>query len=206
MIIGVLMFVEWGVGIIDPTPWGEAGSWRYGLIGAGLFLWAGLDLAAVSTTRANRRVLLMALSPVLMFAFVPLLLPTNWLSGYKAPRVFMEVHEEALGDPESIVVSASELVHAVNWFHDRYDVLLFEGPGELAWGIEGQPERLLDESQLRELITRESPHRRVVVLLRHDEQLEKVLAYPELPEPIVLDQSHQIGLAIFGPASKPEGG
>ncbi|MBG79251.1 MAG: hypothetical protein CMJ39_00900 [Phycisphaerae bacterium] len=207
VIMGVLAFIEWGLGLIDPSPWGEGGSWRFALIGTGLLLWAALDLAAVSTTRANRRVLLMALSPVLMLMFIPLLLPTNWLSGYKAPRTFMEVHQDALGDPDAIIVSASELVHAVNWFYDRYDVLLFEGAGELRWGItNGQPERLLSEWRLRDLITRESPHRRVVVLLRHGEQMDRVLAYPELPEPAVLDRGHEIGVAIYGPDSLPSGG
>ncbi|MCH2134159.1 MAG: phospholipid carrier-dependent glycosyltransferase [Phycisphaerales bacterium] len=199
MLFGVAAFVEWGFGFVDPSPWGEEGAWRFGLIGAGFFAWAALDLAAVSTTRANRRVLLMGLSPVLMFAFVPLLLPTNWMSGYKAPEAFLSAHGDAMADPEALVISDSHLMHAVNWLYGRYDVVLFGGPGEVAWGIVDHADRLVDGPALIELISRESRERPVVLLLRDTENLQHILAHPDVPEPWQLEVDRGIGLSVFGP-------
>ena len=201
MIIGAAAMVEWTFGFLDPTPWGEAGSWRFGLIGAGFFVWAALDLMAVSTTRANRRVLLMAISPVLMFAFVPLLLPTNWMGGYKVPESFLAEHGEVMADPDALVISDSHLMHAVNWFYDRYDVVIFGGPGEVAWGIGDHADRLVDGPALLELIQTMSAHRPVVLLLRDTEWMKHILAYPTLPPPQAYYEDRDIGMAVFGPSS-----
>ena len=199
--IGTVAMVEWAFGFLDSTPWGEEGSWRFGLIGAGFFIWAAFDLMAVSTQRANRRVLIMALSPVLMFAFVPLLLPTNWMGGYKAPGAFLQEHGTVMADPDTLVISDSHLMHAVNWFYDRYDVVIFGGPGEVAWGIEGQPDRLVDAPALLELITSQASQRPVVLLLRDTEWMQHILAYPTLPPVQESVMDRDIGLAVFGPAS-----
>ena len=203
MVIGALAMVEWAFGFVDDTPWGEAGAWRFGLIGAGFFAWAVLDLMAISTNRPTRRVLIMALSPVLMFAFVPLLLPTNWMGGYKAPEAFLIEHGDIMKDPNTLVISDSHLMHAVNWFYDRYDVVIFGGPGEVAWGIEGQPDRLVDAPALLELISSQASERPVALLLRDTEWMQHILAHPSLPPVQDYDVERDIGLAVFVPASTP---
>lgn len=199
VLAGLLCLAAWGFDLLDPSPWGESGSWRYGVMAVGFIVWALLDVAALSTTRSVRRVLLMGLSPVLMFAFIPLLLPTNWMGDYKAPEAFLTKHGEVLGDPEAIVITDSQLFHAVNWLYGRYDVLIFGHPGEVAWGIEDHPNRLLDGSMLVSLIASESRQRPVVVLLRGTDVLPHVLANPAIPEPRAIHYGREISLAVFGP-------
>ena len=114
--------------------------------------------------------------------------------------MFISNHDEFLSDPDAIVISDSNLMHAVNWFSDRYDVVLFGGPGEVAWGIVDQPERQVTWPQMKAIVSIESQQRPVVILLRNTEILEQLVAESDMPEPIELDTGNEIGIVVFGPS------
>ena len=199
-VFGLICVIEWAFGVTGVLPWGEEGSWLFLVMALALFIWGVMDLITIYTQNAETRVLMMALSPVAMSAMLPSFLPTAWLGGYKTPEMFISNHDEFLSDPDAIVISDSNLMHAVNWFSDRYDVVLFGGPGEVAWGIVDQPERQVTWPQMKAIVSIESQQRPVVILLRNTEILEQLVAESDMPEPIELDTGNEIGIVVFGPS------
>ena len=135
-----------------------------------------------------------------MSAMLPSFLPTAWLGGYKTPEVFLSNHEEVLSDPDTLVISDSNLMHAVNWFNSRYDVVLFGGPGEVSWGIVDHPDRQVTWPEMKALVSTESQQRPVVILLRNTDLLQQLIDESGVPEPIEVDTANEIGLVVFGPS------
>ncbi|MBG83551.1 MAG: hypothetical protein CMJ40_03270 [Phycisphaerae bacterium] len=208
--IGLVCILEWAFGLIGmlpwsenwKTPWGEDGTWRFLAMGLACIAWGVMDLLTIRVQRADARVLMMALSPVVMSALLPSFLPTAWLGGYKTPEIFISKHDEVLSNPETLVISDSNLMHSVNWFNHRYDVILFGGPGEMAWGIADHADRQVVWPEMMVMVANESRHRPVAILLRDTELLQRFVDEGDVPEPIELDLGNEIGLAVFGPSER----
>ncbi len=201
-LFGMFCIVEWGFGLTGVLPWDQEGSWHFLAMGLACLLWGIMDFTTVHIQRADTRVLMMAISPVVMSALLPSFLPTAWLGGYKTPERFLANHDDVLSDPETLVISDSNLMHAVNWFNDRYDVILFGGPGEVSWGIVDHPDRQVTWPEMISIVAIESRQRPVVVLLRNTDLLRRLVDESAIPEPLELDTANEIGLAIFGPSER----
>ncbi len=100
---------------------------------------------------------------LVLFATGPFMFPAH--HGHKTPGAWID-QQSALIDDDSIIISDSKLVHAVCWRLQRDDVLMLESLGELRYGAERQPERLLTNADLSELVRDPLRTRSVVTMVQ----------------------------------------
>lgn len=130
-----------------------ASSWKPMLAAAGLGFVPLFCYLSVQASDVRRKVLRFGLSPVLLFAVAPLILPAQTLE-VKAPGPFLESFRNTGADVR--IVSDESSVRAVCWYFGRDDVYLLEGDGELGYGLRHADAagRLLDMDAFGRLIER----------------------------------------------------
>jgi hypothetical protein len=83
-------------------------------------------------------VLIGGIGAAVLFAVIPSMMPTGWMTISKAPTAWMERYAPIA--TRSTVLAGRDFVHAAKWQWPEADVRLFGTPGELRWGVETFPE------------------------------------------------------------------
>ena len=138
ILAGLAILIEWPMGNLELEPWGPGGDWRYLLLASALAWWGLLDWVAVRTTQPQKRVLFMALSPLMILATIPVLFPTGLVSERKAPMAFLAAHRSHLAEAP-VLYSNNHFAHAVGLDTARMDLLILGDPSEFDTG-RGKPE------------------------------------------------------------------
>ena len=133
-------------------------------------------LCALLCTRAlrqhdpARKIRSVALSPLLLFVTISMLIPDATVE-MKMPGRFL-THHAADVDTSTIVVTDDDTVGAVCWYLKREDVYVLGGAGELAYGFAREdPGRNIDAERFAELVQR-FPGR--VVLIAEAEKIDRL--------------------------------
>ena len=156
------------------------------------FVFFGMFCAwAIGTLRFAKKMIGVALSPLLFFLAIHVLIPDLTVE-MKMPGGFLEKHRPAIGR-DTIVVTDDDTVGAVCWYLKRDDVYVLGSAGELDYGFaHGARERNIDVAQFFELVDR---HPGDVVLIAHN-GWEDRLDLPELA-PMEEDRSDGTGYLIW---------
>ena len=175
ILLSFVVLIEWPLGNLSVEPWGAGGGWHYGVLSVSLLVWGVLDWAAVRATSPPRRVILMALSPMLLFGMLSVLFPTNMISERKSPMAFIHAHHELLEESD-LLVSDNQLTHSLTLETKRFDALVLFDPSEFDNGLNDESEsaRLIDINRFRELIR--ANDNEIVSLLLPRESYDIVMA------------------------------
>lgn len=165
-------------------------SWIPVLLGVvALLLTLGFLLFSYRSTNGWSKLILYALAPIPFLAVAPGLMPDVTLAK-KAPADFFAQAANSLG-VDSYVISAGNVVRAVNWGLKRDDVYLLGGSGELDYGT-SQPtaaDRLLTPAAAKQLILT-NPGK--VILFSKQRDYKKW--QEQLPQPKNLLENHPQGM------------
>jgi 4-amino-4-deoxy-L-arabinose transferase len=123
---------------LDGSPWQDGGVWRLAVLGLSLIFWGGADWVSQRTDDGRGRVLIGGIGAAVLFAVIPSMMPTGWMTISKAPTAWMERYAPIA--TRSTVLAGRDFVHAAKWQWPEADVRLFGTPGELQWGVETFPE------------------------------------------------------------------
>lgn len=135
----------------------------------------------------KKKILRIALAPVLLFVTITSLVPDPTLE-MKMPGSFIEKYGAEIS-PDTIVVTEEEMAGAVCWYLKRDDVYILGGAGELGYGLErAGSERNIDASETASLI---DEHRGKVVLIARSKTLDRWEG--QLPPPLEDERSHYSG-------------
>lgn len=119
---------------LDGGPWQDGGVWRLAVLGVTLIFWGGADWVSQRTDDGRGRVLIGGIGAAALFAVIPSMMPTGWMTVSKAPTAWMAPYAPLAS--RSRVLAGRDFVHAARWQWPEADVRLFGSPGELQWGVE----------------------------------------------------------------------
>lgn len=165
-------------------------SWFPVLIGmSALLLTLGFFLCSYRSDKGWSKLILYALAPLPFLAVAPGLM-LNVTLAKKAPSAFFAQAANGLGS-DSYVISAGNVVRAVNWGLKRDDVYLLGGSGELDYGISlpAGSGRLLTLAQAKQLII---SHPGKVILFAKQRDYKKW--QEQLPQPHSFLENHPEGM------------
>lgn len=134
--LGVLWAVRFDARIAGAAARNPLGWWALGL---GTAAWAGCGLAGLASRSADRRVLLVALSPVVFLI----------ASGFAVDDSLMRTPGAAITEavasaaPDAILIGDRDTAQALAWIARRSDIEVFGDAGELAFGLDHDPGRAL---------------------------------------------------------------
>jgi len=168
-------------------------SWFPVLVGmSALLLTLVFFLFSYRSTNGWTKLILYALAPIPFLTAAPGLMPDVTLAK-KAPSAFFAEVAQSIG-PDAYVMSAGNLVRAVNWGLKRDDIYLLNGTGELSYGIEqpGEDNRLLTFEQANQMI-KDHPGKVLVFSKQRDYKKWK----EELPPAKNMFQNHEQGVTAL---------
>ncbi len=195
IVLSILVIIEWPLGNLPVDPWGAGGGWRFGALFLALLAWGLFDWAAVRATSPQRRVMYMALSPVLVFGLLSVLFPSNLVSERKNPMAFIHAHHELLKESD-ILVSDNQLTHSLTLDTKRFDVLVILDPSEFDNGLNDAAEssRLITIEQLASIVN--TQNRGDVSLLLPRESYDLVMA-TDIITPTRLNEGVRLVIATW---------
>ena len=174
--------------------------WKPTLIVSSLAFMVVLCFMALRCKHGEKKLVLLALSPVLLMIASCIALPDLTLV-VKAPGIFLEKNIKSIPD-NAIVISDPETVAAACWYLKRSDLFLFKGRGELKYGL-ARPDgkfRFLKYAEIQQLI--DSKKERPIVLILKTKNWERNRL--KFSEPHELSSSGRYGHSIvkYEPFSK----
>ncbi len=141
--------------------------WKPVLIAASLAFIAVICFLALKSENREKKLVLLALSPVLLMISFCFALPDLTLT-VKAPGTFLEKEVENIPD-DAIIFADSGIVGAACWFLKRSDLSLIQWGGELDYGLkqEESKHRVLYYPAIRKLIE-EKQDKTIILILETD--------------------------------------
>ena len=198
---GLLLIALWGVAALQilpfPPDWqiyshSEAGRWLLGSVA--VLIWALATLLSTRPAPSIRKLTLCASAPVLALALFPCILPDRAREG-NAPMALLERNAARI-QPDSLLMTSSHLMGAVNWAYRRTDVRLARSAGEFAYGLDRAPDdpRLVLLEEIRDFAAPRAGTGRLTLFFSEN-GFAKV--QPLLPEPLYLDRAQGFVFAQF---------
>ncbi len=153
--------------------------WKPVLIAASLAFIAVICFLALKSENREKKLVLLALSPVLLMISFCFALPDLTLT-VKAPGTFLEKEVENIPD-DAIIFADSGIVGAACWFLKRSDLSLIQWGGELDYGLkqEESKHRVLYYPAIRKLI--EEKQDKTIILILETDRWER--DFSDFPEP-----------------------
>lgn len=145
-------------------------------LATGLVVWGGLLVLASRQSGAERRLLLFAASPLLLFMMVPFAIPTEVIKRFP-DEIISSIADRV--DDGTVLVSDRSYIQPTCWGFKRSDVLILARGGELSYGLkQTDGSRQFTHAELDALL-RDPERDAPVVCILDDENHEPFLAYPE---------------------------
>jgi 4-amino-4-deoxy-L-arabinose transferase len=153
--------------------------WKPVLIAASLAVMAVICFLALRSENREKKLVLLALSPVLLMISLCFALPDLTLT-VKAPGTFLKKEAENIPD-DAVILADSTIVGAACWFLKRDDLFLIQWGGELGYGLkqEESKHRVLYYPAILKLI--EEKQDGMIVLILETDRWERYFA--DFPEP-----------------------
>ncbi len=170
-------------------------GWKAFAAAFGLLTWALLLFSSSRRPSPRRKLALFCAGPVVLFFFVPFLMPEVVLEG-SCPGRFLSRYADRVtaGIP---LFSDRGLVGAVCWFYKRSDVYLVGRGGELSYGLayEDARHRRLTVDGFRSLLGPPGSGQGRIVLIVLSKRYKKWRR--SLPKPLLLDMQGKFVFAEF---------
>ncbi|HOV87782.1 MAG TPA: phospholipid carrier-dependent glycosyltransferase [Syntrophobacteraceae bacterium] len=115
------------------APYLPEEAWKWVLGSASLLFWAGLTWRAGKTRIPIRKILLVAACPLLAMILYQVAIPAA-VEKEISPEEFLRAQKDRVRQGEKLYAE-KYLFHAVCWVYKRSDVILFDDPGELDYGL-----------------------------------------------------------------------
>jgi 4-amino-4-deoxy-L-arabinose transferase len=166
------------------------------LAGFGLAFW--LVAKAYFAETGMRKCIGFGLSAAMLFVGITFCVPTE-ADQTLGIQGFLESERHHIG-PDTLVVANQKTVHAACYVYKRDDIYLFNGMGELAYGLSypDSEHRHLSTAALRELLLQRGDRRVVVAIRSSPDDLMRA----DLPEPAYQRQWLNIWFAVYEPHAR----
>jgi 4-amino-4-deoxy-L-arabinose transferase len=171
----------------------SASFWKPALVSFSIFAMLFFSLLALRSKKLERRVWLIAISPLLLMISAQVAVPDLTLT-VKAPGGLLEQEAKNIPD-EAIIIADTASISAVCWYLKRNDIYLFLHGGELSYGL-SQPDsrhRLLNRESLQHLLAKQQD-KKIIMFLRTDNWQKVKNA---LPDPVKIDDTGKYGFTIL---------
>ena len=157
--------------------------WKILFVIAGIFAYTVFLIKAVLSAGHERKFLFSCMAPVMLMFSIPFVIPERLIEK-KAPVNFISQYNDRI-DQNTILISDNYLTPAVCWCYQRSDVFLLNTPGEFSYGIkydDSSKDRLINITQLQELISRDSADKNIILITRTKRYIEYK---QKLPKPLI---------------------
>lgn len=157
----------------DGGAWQDGSVWRLATFGLLLVFWGAADWVSQRTDDGRGRVLLGGIGSVGLFAIMPALMPTGWMTISKAPIAWMEQRAHIANG--HTVLAGRDFAHAAKWVWPDAHVRLFGQPGEMKWGVENFAEHAeshVEESEFADVVAAATLEDPIVLISTSPEQRE----------------------------------
>lgn len=166
--------------------------WKPTLLCASLLFMAVLCLLALRCKDGERKIVYVALSPLLLTVSAPFAIPDISLM-MKAPGILLEKEAQNIPD-NAIILADSGVFGAACWYLKRDDLLFVQRSGEVKYGLErsGEKNRVLSYPAINQLITDKQD--RMVVLILKEKRWKQY--FSESPEPREFTSAGKDGFVV----------
>ncbi len=170
----------------------ETARWILGSVA--LLVWAVVVFRGARGATPLRKLALYAAAPAVALAGFSGIVPDLACAG-KAPLPLLERNASRVC-PDSLLVTSSHLVGALNWQYRRTDVTIVRGAGELAYGMGRAPndQRLVSLEEIGDFAAAHAGQGRLTLFLKDSSYAE---LEPMLPPPRHLDRDAGFTFAQF---------
>ncbi|MSR19201.1 MAG: phospholipid carrier-dependent glycosyltransferase [Phycisphaerales bacterium] len=177
--------------------WVDGAIWRVVAVSVALIAWGLSEWWAQAARESSSRVFRMGVSPALLLALAPALLPTALVPDWKTPQRTMIAQRDLLRDAETVVTEES-LAHALCLWSGRRDFLLLGAPGEFDNELrmpEEQTRFLSNESLTPTIFT--ARRRGDVLVVLTDTFIERLMKSQQLPTPTARVHSRDWSILVY---------
>ena len=198
---GLVLIALLGVAALQwlpfPAEWkifsrAETARWMLGSVA--LLVWSGVVFLGAGGASPLRKLVLYAAAPAVALVGFSGIMPDLACVGH-APMSALERNASRVG-PDSLLMTSSHLVGALNWQYRRTDVVIVRGAGELAYGMgrAANDHRLVLLEEFGDFAATHAGQRRLTLFLTDSSYagLE-----PMLPPPLYLDRASGFVFAQF---------
>jgi 4-amino-4-deoxy-L-arabinose transferase len=176
-------------GFHDSRPFKQ--PWKVIMLANSLIVVILFCFWAVKSSRTYNKILLIGLSPFLLFLMVHYIIPYSSIES-KVPGVLLENYRN-IGD-DTVIISDENTVTAVCWYLHRNNVYMVENTGELDYGF-GYPEvshGLIDPDSLADFVNKNRGKTVIIGRVRNLERWKD-----QLPAPVSRIESGPKGYALL---------
>ena len=184
-LILILLLIVTQTAVPEAKIYRPGESWKVLLIIIGLLAYVVLLLLASASATQSRKFIFSCLAPLMLMFCFPFVIPDKLIEE-KAPIGFLSRYKNRI-DNNTTLVSDNYLTPAVCWCYKRDDVFLLDKAGEFSYGLqydESSRHRLLDFSQLQELITKDTGVEHIILITSSKRYIEYK---KKLPKPYFED-------------------
>lgn len=198
---GLVLIALLGVAALQwlpfPAEWkifsrAETARWMLGSVA--LLVWSGVVFLGAGDASPLRKLVLYAAAPAVALVGFSGIMPDLACVGH-APMSALERNASRVG-PDSLLMTSSHLVGALNWQYRRTDVVIVRGAGELAYGMgrAANDHRLVLLEEFGDFAATHAGQGRLTLFLTDSSYagLE-----PMLPPPLYLDRASGFVFAQF---------
>jgi len=194
-ILSIGLILNQSTRILAMRAYSPSETWKWVTVAVGLLAWGTGALLAAMHADWRRKLTLFTLAPLPLLLSVHAVLPNQVLAD-RTPETILLRHQDQI-QPDTVIVTDNDLVHAVCWYYKRDDVRLLDKAGELRYGLDQDdvhPPRLVRSADLGKRIAAHSGKGGVVLFLkRQDYQKFK----DQLAEPAMKDADNQFVFLKF---------
>jgi 4-amino-4-deoxy-L-arabinose transferase len=169
--------------------------WKWLFILVGLLMYGVFLVLADISTNHIRKFFLSCMAPIVLMFSAPFVIPDKLIEK-KAPIKFLNQYKNKINQ-NTILVSDNYLTPAVCWSYKRSNVFLLNNPGEFDYGLEyddSTKQRMLNIEQLREIITKNSDKKHMILITSTKRYIEY---NQQLPKPVFENTDCGFVLAEF---------
>ena len=143
-------------------------SWKYLVVALSVGVWIGLTRSAMSCAAPLQRVVRYSAAPLAFMLSMHFTLPKQ-VEDNKAPASFLQSVATMIS-PQTLIVSDSNMSHAVAWQYKRNDVFLISS-GELEYGLTypDAQQRFLDKEKFKQFLAQYQWKRPIAIFYRDRE-------------------------------------
>ncbi|HIJ58641.1 MAG TPA: phospholipid carrier-dependent glycosyltransferase [Deltaproteobacteria bacterium] len=163
--IAVVLVIDQTTNILGIKGYYGSETWKWVAAAAGSLIWGAAAFFSAVESDPGKKLALYAIAPLLLLFSGHFILPDRVMEE-RAPENIL-LRNRDMVQPETMIITWDQLVHAVCWVYKRNNVYLLETAGELRYGVErdhSNPSRLLTIKELREIIKSNSGKNRIVFI------------------------------------------
>jgi 4-amino-4-deoxy-L-arabinose transferase len=201
-IVGVILIIALMIGLVVTQTvipitkiYRPHESWKLLFISVGLFAYAFFLVQGGFSKSHERKFVFSCIAPLMFMFSLPLVIPDKLIER-KAPIDFLSRYKNRINN-NTTLVSDNYLTPAVCWCYKRNDVFLLDKAGEFSYGLQyddSSKHRLLNISQLQELITKDTGVEHTILIT----STKRYMEYKQkLPKPYFEDIDRGFVFAEF---------